>query len=99
VQRWFEEGAWLKIPESASSEESLEALSKIPGLLSRSSLLNVDKSSTAAERVAAGEFLLEGLAAMKRISRSEERGYGRPEERSRPEIGYEEVDSGKTHFN
>jgi magnesium chelatase subunit I len=99
VQRWFEEGAWLKVPETASSEESLEALSKIPGLLSRTSLLNVDKTSSPAERVAAGEFLLEGLAAMKRISRSEERGYGRPEERSRPEIGYEEVDSGKTHFN
>jgi magnesium chelatase subunit I len=99
VLKWFEEGAWLRLPETASSKDAVESLSRIPGLLSRASLLNVDERSSPAERVAACEFLLEGLAATKRISRNQERGYGRSEERSRPEIGYEEVDSGKGHLN
>ncbi len=99
VLKWFEEGAWLRLPETAASKDALESLSRIPGLLSRASLLNVDESRSPAERVAACEFLLEGLAATKRISRNEERGYGRSEERGRPEIGYEEVDSGKGHLN
>jgi magnesium chelatase subunit I len=97
--KWFDEGGWLKLPESASPKDALESLSRIPGLLSRTSRLNVDESRPAAERVAACEFLLEGLAATKRISRSDERGYGRSEERTRPEVGYEEVDSGKGHLN
>ena len=97
--KWFDDGGWLKLPESASPKDALESLSRIPGLLSRTSRLNVDESRPAAERVAACEFLLEGLAATKRISRSDERGYGRSEERTRPEVGYEEVDSGKGHLN
>ncbi|HJS75219.1 MAG TPA: magnesium chelatase, partial [Vicinamibacteria bacterium] len=99
VLKWFEEGAWLRLPASASSKDALDSLTRIPGLLPRASLLNVDETRTAAERVAACEFLLEGLAATKRISRNEERGYGRSDERTRPEIGYEEVDSGKGHLN
>jgi magnesium chelatase subunit I len=99
VLKWFDEGGWLRLPESASSKDALESLSRIPGLLPRAILLNVDETRSPAERVAACEFLLEGLAATKRISRNEERGYGRSEERTRPEIGYEEVDSGKGHLN
>ncbi len=99
VLKWFEEGAWLRLPETASSKDALESLSRIPALLSRASVLNVDESRSPAERVAACEFLLEGLAATKKISRNHERGYGRSEERGRPEIGYEEVDSGKGHLN
>ena len=99
VLKWFEEGAWLRLPETVSSKDALESLSRIPGLLSRASVLNADETTSPAARVAACEFLLEGLAATKRISRNEERGYGRSEERTRPEIGYEEVDSGKGHLN
>ncbi len=97
--KWFEEGAWIRLPATTSSKEALDSLARIPGLLPRATLLNVDENSPAGERVAACEFLLEGLAATKRISRNEERGYGRSDERTRPEIGYEEVDSGKGHLN
>jgi magnesium chelatase subunit I len=100
VVKWFDEGGWLRLPLTATSKEVIESLSRIPGLLSRTSALNVDESRPPAERVAACEFLLEGLAATKRISRSEERGYGRSDERrERAEVGYEEVDSGKTQLN
>lgn len=74
-------------------------MSKIPGLLEHTSIVNIDGKATPAERVAAAEFLLEGLAGVKKISRSEERGFYRSEER-RPEIGYEEpIDTTKTHLN
>jgi magnesium chelatase subunit I len=97
---WFEEGGTVRIPESASSEEALEALSEVPGLSERTSLVNVDASRPAAERVGACEFILEGLAGLRKISRSEESYYHRSDERQRSEAGYEEVlDGSKGHLN
>jgi len=99
VVEWFDGGGYFRLPDSASSDEALRTLSEIPGLLKHTSLVNVDESSTPAERVAAAEFLLEGLAGVKKISRSEERGYVKSEERH-PEIGYEEpIDTTKTRLN
>ena len=99
VVKWFDQGGYLRLPETASSEETLEALEKIPGLLARTQMVNLDPKAPAPARVAAAEFLLEGLAGLKRISRSAERGYIRSEER-RPEIGYEEaLDGPKSHLN
>jgi magnesium chelatase subunit I len=99
VVEWFDTGNYLKLPESASPKEVLDSLSKIPGLLKGTALLNVGGSSPAADRVAASEFLLEGLASIRKIARSEERGYHRSEERSRPEVGYEDPMDSKTHLN
>ncbi|MGH9336203.1 MAG: magnesium chelatase, partial [Vicinamibacteria bacterium] len=99
VIQWFDEGGFLRLPETAPSRQALDSLTRIPGLLPRTFVVNVDESRSAAERVAACEFLLEGLASTRRISRSEERGYQRSEDRSRPEIGYEEVEGGKSHLN
>lgn len=96
---WFDKGGFVKLPESASSKEVLDSLSKIPGLLKGTALLNVGSTSPAADRVAASEFLLEGLASIRKISRSEERGYHRSEERTRPEVGYEDPMDSKTHLN
>ena len=89
VVKWFDEGGYVKVPEGASSAETVRSLESIPDLLDRTQLVNVGKDQSAAERVAAAEFFLEGLAGMKRISRSEERGFQRSEDR-RAEIGYEE---------
>ena len=99
VIEWFDRGGYFRLPDAASSDEALRTLSEIPGLLEHTSIINVDGKATPAERVAAAEFLLEGLAGVKKISRSEERGFYRSEER-RPEIGYEEpIDTTKTHLN
>ena len=99
VIEWFDGGGYFRLPDAASSDEALRKLSEIPGLLEHTSIVNVDGKATPAERVAAAEFLLEGLAGVKKISRSEERGFYRSEER-RPEIGYEEpIDTTKTHLN
>lgn len=87
------------MPETASSEEVLQALSEIPGLLAHTSVVQVTERSSTPERVSAAEFLLEGLAGVKKISRNDERGYHRNEERQ-PEVGFEEpLDHTKSHLN
>jgi len=75
VVQWFEMGGELKIPANASSSELLAQLKKISGLFDRLEALGVKSKDDAAIQVSAAEFILEGLWAHKRISRSEERGY------------------------
>jgi len=74
VIQWFEMGGELKLPEGATAAEELAALRRIQGLLEHVETLGAsDRDAPLA--AAAGEFILEGLWAHKRISRSEERGY------------------------
>ena len=75
IIQWFEMGGELKIPDYATAEESLAELRKIQGLLEHVDRLGVASKSGAGQVAAAGEFILEGLWAQKRISRNEERGY------------------------
>ena len=74
VVQWFEAGGELKLPEHATAAEQVAALRRIEGLLEHAGRLDA-KGSDAALTAAAGEFILEGLWAHKRISRSEERGF------------------------
>ena len=74
VIQWFEMGGELKLPETASAAEELSALRGIQGLLDHVKALDANPSD-APLAAAAGEFILEGLWAQKRISRNEERGY------------------------
>ncbi len=82
VVQWFEIGGELKVPEGASAIEQLAALRRVPGLLEHVERLGATGKSDAALVASAGEFILEGLWAHKRISRSEERGFFA--ERSKP---------------
>lgn len=75
VVQWFELGGELKVADDARAAEALEQMRKIQGLLEFTERLGVDGKAEAAERVAAAEFILEGLWAHKRIGRSEERGF------------------------
>jgi magnesium chelatase subunit I len=75
VIQWFELGGELKVPMNASSSEVLAQLKKIQGLFDNLSVLDVSQKDDAAIVTSAAEFILEGLWAHKRISRSEERGY------------------------
>jgi magnesium chelatase subunit I len=75
VVQWFELGGELKIPANASSSETLAQLKKIQGLFDHLETLGVKSKDDAAMQASAAEFILEGLWAHKRISRSEERGY------------------------
>jgi magnesium chelatase subunit I len=98
VVEWFEVGGFIKLPDTTSSREALKSLQKIPSLMGSISHFGVDSGSPAPVVVAAAEFLLEGLASMKRISRSEERGYQRGEG-PRPEVGIEQMGPAKRRLN
>jgi magnesium chelatase subunit I len=75
VTQWFELGGELKIPANASNEEVMAQLKTIQGLFDHLSVLDVSSKDDAGIVTSAAEFILEGLWAHKRISRSEERGY------------------------
>jgi magnesium chelatase subunit I len=98
VVEWFEMGGYIKLPDTTDDSDALEKLGRVPGLMDHISVLGLDESSEAAEVVSAAEFILEGLAGMKRISRSQQRGFYRTE-KPRSEIGFEQPDTAKSRFN
>jgi len=73
--RFFEAGGSLRLRDEASSAELLKQLSQVPGLLDATSKLGVKAEDPAPFLASAGEFVLEGLWAQKRIGRSDDRGY------------------------
>ena len=83
VIQWFDLGGNLKLGEDVASEEVARQLNSIQGLLEKTRALGLTANEPDAVRVSAGEFILEGLYAHRRISRSEERGFT-AEERKRP---------------
>jgi magnesium chelatase subunit I len=88
IVQWFELGGGLKYSPHASSEELYQQYKKIQGLLEKTQSLGVKAKDDPSLLVAGGEFILEGLYALKRISRNEELGYHtehRPAERSEEE--------------
>ena len=98
VADWFEMGGYLRLPDTTAAAEALQKLEEIEGLVELTHRVGANVGSPAPVVVAAAEFVLEGMASLKRISRSEERGFHRNEER-RPEIGFERVDAPKRHLN
>jgi len=90
IVKWFELGGALKVPGDAPAARLLEEFRKIQGLVESTAALGLKPKDDAAELAAGCEFILEGLHAHRRISRSEERGFfaeerPRPEPPSRPE--------------
>ncbi len=75
VVQWFEMGGELKVPGNASSSELAAQLKKIQGLFENLSGIGVSAKDDSAIQASAAEFILEGLWAQKRISRTEERGF------------------------
>jgi len=75
VVQWFEMGGELKVPENATAIEQLAALRRIQGLLEHVERLGATAKSDVALTAAAGEFILEGLWAHKRVNRNEVRGF------------------------
>lgn len=75
VVQWFELGGTLQIAEGATAAESLAQIRQIQGLEEQCRTLELGPRPPAALRLAAAEFVLEGLCAHKRIRRGEERGY------------------------
>jgi magnesium chelatase subunit I len=83
IVQWFDLGGSLKLGEDVSSNEVVKQLNSIQGLMEKTRALGLTANEPTAVRASAGEFILEGLYAHRKISRSEERGYA-AEERKRP---------------
>ena len=91
VVQWFELGGTLRYAPNASSEELYQQFKRIQNLLEKTQSLGIKVKDDPPLLAAAGEFVLEGLYALKRVSRNEELGYHtehrpieRPEEEPSP---------------
>jgi magnesium chelatase subunit I len=75
VVQWFELGGALKYSPQASSEELFQQFKRIQGLLEKTQSLGLKAKDDPSLLASGAEFILEGLHALKRISRNEELGY------------------------
>jgi magnesium chelatase subunit I len=82
VIAFFEGGGSLKIRDDSPAGEVVVQLERVPGIQEHLSLLGVEPGDPAPLLASAGEFILEGLYAQKKIGRSDDRGFMAPERRS-----------------
>ena len=92
IIQWFDLGGSLKLDENATSADMVQQLGPIQGLMEKTRALGLSANEPDAVRASAAEFVLEGLYAHRRISRSEERVFGAEEKRQTRE---RERDEGK----
>ncbi len=83
IEQWFNLGGTIRIEDNQPSAAILEELKQIQGLFEKLTPLKMKLSNSPERAVAAAEFLLEGMYAHKKLSRSEERGYSAQEKQSR----------------
>ncbi len=88
IVAWFDQGGALKVSGEERTDLCLKGFSVVPGLIDLATNTGLSTKADPARTVAACELILEGLAAQKRISRSEELGYTRAKpERREPGYG------------
>ena len=75
VVQYFELGGTLKYPDHAPTDEIYSQFKDIQGLLDKTEALGISPHDDHALLVAGAEFILEGLYALKKISRNEEVGF------------------------
>jgi len=90
IEQWFNLGGTVRIDDDQPSHAILEELKQIQGLFPQLSPVSVKVSDAPEIAVAAAEFLLEGMYAHKRLSRSEERGFTAQEKATRKQERVEE---------
>jgi magnesium chelatase subunit I len=98
VVQWFELGGSLKLDETAPSSQMVKELGRIQGLLEKTKPLGLGASEPDAVRAAAGEFVLEGLYAHRRISRNEETGYTAEQRRREPPSDDPKIRAAKRNY-
>jgi magnesium chelatase subunit I len=83
IEQWFNLGGAVELNDKQPSATVLEALKQIQGLFEKLSPLHINQRSKPELAVSAAEFLLEGMTAHKRISRSEARTFSAGEKKKR----------------
>jgi magnesium chelatase subunit I len=92
ILQWFEIGGSVSLGADRPSQELLPTLDSIQGLMELTAKLGVGENASDGLRVAAAEFLLEGLYAHRRISRNEELAFVAGERKRPPEPAVVEED-------
>jgi magnesium chelatase subunit I len=92
VVRFFEEGGSLRIREGSPSQEVLAQLARVSDVLAQLGPLGIQPRDPAPLLAAAGEFVLEGLWAQKKIGRSDDRGFVAAERRGDVELDLERLE-------
>jgi magnesium chelatase subunit I len=72
IVQWFELGGSLRLDEEIPAQAMVQQLGRIQDLLQFTKKLGLSENESDALRASAGEFILEGLYAHRRISRNEE---------------------------
>jgi magnesium chelatase subunit I len=72
VITWFENGGTLDLSDTTSAAELLAAIDSVDRLESAMAALGGGLAQPAPERAALADFVLEGLSALRKISRSEQ---------------------------
>jgi magnesium chelatase subunit I len=75
VVEWFEMGGTLQTGDSLGARELLDAVRSVQGIDDLAAHAGGGRQASAPARASAVDFVLEGLYAQKKISRSDERGY------------------------
>jgi magnesium chelatase subunit I len=83
IEEWFNLGGTVQLNDAQPAAGSLAELQQIQGLFEKLSPLEINGKSKPETAVSAAEFLLEGMYAHKRISRSEERSFTAAEKKQR----------------
>jgi magnesium chelatase subunit I len=83
IEQWFNLGGTVQLNDAQPSAASLEELKQIQGLFEKLTPLKINGKSSPEISVSAAEFLLEGMYAHKRISRTEERSFTAAEKKQR----------------
>ncbi|MBI3682502.1 MAG: magnesium chelatase [Acidobacteria bacterium] len=86
IVQFFDLGGSLKLDAAQPARPALRQLQAIHGLMEKTAALGVGPGADDAARVAAAEFVLEGLYAHRRISRSEELGFTADERRREAQV-------------
>jgi magnesium chelatase subunit I len=84
IIQWFDLGGSLKLDENVDSAAMVRQLAGIQGLMEKTKALGLSPNEPDAVRASAAEFILEGLYAQRRISRSEERGFTAEDKKREP---------------
>jgi len=75
IINWFDLGGSLKLSDATPAEASFKQLRVIQGLVEKTGTLGIKKKEDLPSLVSACEFILDGLHALQKINRSEEKGY------------------------
>ena len=100
ITQWFDNGGSLRLKDGGTTEDALADFRKVPELLERTSMLGFAKSAEKGLLVSGCEFILEGLCAQKKISRSEEKGIYTAAKKSQSQDPiFQNYERYKKHYN